>query len=79
MPKFRINCYSTISYTLLVEAPNEGIAAAYYDICDSGDFHRCSETGWELDEIVPADREADDDVDVVLGPNGEVDLKDEEY
>jgi len=77
MPKFRINCSTSVSYTLLVEAPSKGVAAAFYDICDAGDFHRCSETDWDLNEILPADDQADDDVDVVLGPNGEVEYKDD--
>lgn len=52
MPKFRINCCTTKSYTLLVEAPNWEAAIRLYGHVDAGEFHACSEeTGWALDGI----------------------------
>ena len=52
MPKYRINCSTSQSYTLVVEAPSREAAVSFYDACDAGEFHRCNdETDWNLDDI----------------------------
>ncbi len=51
MPKFRIGCYTTVSYFLEVEAPDKETVRDFYDDCDGDEFHRCEEDGWELGYI----------------------------
>ena len=52
MPKYRINCSTSTSYTLLVEAPSREAAGLFYQDCDAGVFHRCADDlDWNLDDI----------------------------
>lgn len=69
MARYRINCSTTVQYTLVVEAPTRGAAQHYYDMCDGGEFNRCSESyGWDL-ESIEIER-SDEDPDVVVGEDG---------
>ena len=51
MAKFVIQCSTTVSYHLVVEAPSEEAARIYYEGCDGSEFHRTDELGWQLDDI----------------------------
>ena len=51
MAKFVIQCSTTVSYHLVVEAPSEEAARIYYEGCDASEFHKTDELGWQLDDI----------------------------
>jgi len=52
MAKFVIQCSTTVSYHLVVEAPSEEAALAFYENnCDGSEFHKTDELGWRFDDI----------------------------
>ena len=51
MAKFMIECSTTRSYWVIVEAPDGATALEWYDGCDGDEFHGGDhEDGWQLDE-----------------------------
>ena len=69
MPKYRINCSTTTSYTLVVEAPDKAAAEKYYDGCDAGEFTRLDgNADWEIDYLYLDP--AAEDVDVTVDKQG---------
>lgn len=71
MPKYRINCSTTVSYTILVEAPTKEAAELYYDTSDGGDFNRMAEeVGWNLDDIYEVGKP--DEPDLTINEDGDI-------
>ena len=65
MPKFRINCSTSRSYTLLVEAPTQEAASRFYNDCDSSEFGRCDDgLAWNMDDMFEEDTSQGPDVRV---------------
>lgn len=70
MARFRINCSTSRSYTLVVEAPTREAAVQFYDDCDAGEFLRCDDgLDWNLDDIFHDDTAVE--VDIHLDKNGD--------
>ena len=63
MAKFVIQCSTTVSYHLVVEAPSEEAALAFYENCDASEFRRTDELGWQFDDIYEHEH-ADEDYTV---------------
>ena len=55
MAKYMIQCSTSRSYYLMVEAPTEEAAERYYERCDGDEFEVGDEGGWRLDEIFEDD------------------------
>jgi len=55
MAKYMIQCSTSRSYYLVVEAPTEEAAERYYERCNGDDFMGGEEGGWHLDEIYEDD------------------------
>ena len=72
MAKFVIQCSTTVSYHLVVEAPSEEAARIYYEGCDASEFHKTDELGWQLDDIYQDEYAWGHDADFAVNEEGEV-------
>ena len=56
MAKYMIQCSTSRSYYLVVEAPTQEAAERYYERCDSDEFiESATEGDWQLDAIYEDD------------------------
>ena len=55
MAKYVIQCSTSRSYYLVVEAPSAEAAERYYERCDGDEFMGGDEGGWHLDDIYEDD------------------------
>ena len=72
MAKFVIQCSTTVSYHLVVEAPSEEAARIYYEGCDASEFHKTDELGWQLDDIYQDEYGWGHDADFTVNEEGEI-------
>ena len=72
MAKFVIQCSTTVSYHLVVEAPSEEAALAFYDNnCDHSEFNKTDEYGWEFNDIYQDEYAWGHDADCTVNEEGE--------
>lgn len=69
MPRYMIQCSTSTSYHLVVEAPDEAAVAAFYEGCDGSTFTPGEPGGWQLDDIFEAP--SDMHIDITIDEDGE--------
>ena len=58
MAKYTIQCSTSRTYYLVVEAPSEEAAERYYERCDADEFIGGEEMGMRLEDIYEDDAQA---------------------
>jgi len=64
MSRYMIQCSTTTTYHLVVEAPNEAAVAAFYEGCDGSRFTPGEPGGWRLDDIYESHTDMEPDITV---------------
>ena len=69
MPRYMIQCSTSTTYHLVVEAPSEAAVATFYEGCDGSTFTHGDPGGWQLDDIFEAESD-EGPIDITIDADG---------